>query len=255
MEFGEAIRPRLEDSLRNSRVPKYLQLVETIEALVHEGVFSSGLQLPAEVAIAAQIPLSLGTVQKAMSVLHKHGIVSREQGRGTFIKGIPAELQDLWHFRFVADDGQSILPVYQRILDVGTVGRNGEWATFLGSYDSFVRITRDINVGNEFSAYSEFYVPEALCEGLLSIPIEEMQNSHLRDILRDRFGISTARVVEQVGSRDLPPHVLKYLELPIRSCGLICQVLAFGYREEPVSFHIIYVPPGMRFLEMRERKP
>jgi len=255
MDIQSEMRRRLEARLGRAGVPKYVHLVEVIEELVRDGVLKTGHQLPAESQLARQVPLSLGTVQKGMSVLQSHGIVSREHGRGTFVRGLAPELRDLWHFRFLADDGRSILPVFPEVLGVQITDAQGPWAEFLPREAQYVRIDRRVVVNGEFSVFSQYYVSHQTCSGMLDMPMAKLQRMHLRDILRDRFGLTTARVVEQVGCETFPATVTQVLGLKPRSLGLLCHVLAFDYRDEPISFHRFYVPPGTRRLEMRERQP
>lgn len=244
---------RLESRLRRSDIPKYVHLVEVIEEMVREGVLLPGYQLPAESQLCQQVPLSLGTVQKSMSVLQAHGIVSREHGRGTFVRGVSPELRDLWHFRFLADDGKTVLPVFPEVIAVDTVGADGPWAEFLERETGYIRILRNVVVNNEFSVRSEFFVSLARCAGFLSMPLAKLSRTHMRDVLRERFGLTTARVVEQVSCELLPAAVIQQLDLRPRSMGLVCHILAYDFRDMPVSFHRIFVPPDTRRLEMRER--
>jgi GntR family transcriptional regulator len=236
-------------------MPKYLVLVEVLEDMVQQGEIGEGTQLPAESAIANSTPLSLGTIQKAMSVLEQHGIVSREHGRGTFVRGVSAQLHDLWHFRFLADDGKTILPVYPTVNEVSEIREDGPWNAHFDEAGPFVRITRSINVGNEFMVASEFFIPSRIGHSLVGTAVTELRGRHLRDLLRDRFGLVTARVADHVACRPLPAHVAGLIGQPKRAMALVCHLSAFDFRGAPVSFQIIYVPANARWMEIREIMP
>jgi DNA-binding GntR family transcriptional regulator len=259
MNIEAALHDRLTRRMQRAGVPKYLHLVEAIEELVREGVLKEGHQLPAESLMAQQVPLSLGTIQKAMAVLQTHGFVSREHGRGTFVRAMPKELRDLWHFRFLAADGVSILPVYPEVLSAEAIEEDASapspWAQFLGPEERYVKITRAVNVAGEFTVASEFFMSHRRCMALLDMPSGKLKTAHLRDVLRERFGLVTARVVEQVSCEPFRGEICRVTGLKNGSLGLVCRILAFDFRDHPVSFHLIYVPPKTRRLEMRERMP
>lgn len=254
MELEAELARRLEARLQRTGVPKYVHLVEIIEEMVTEGALVEGDQLPAETQLSKAMPLSLGTIQKSMSILQSHGIVSREHGRGTFVRSTLPALRGLWHFRFLADDGETILPVYPKVVAVDVVTERGPWSDFLPADEKYVRVERVLNVNEEFNALSTLYVSYKACHGLLTYPVEKL-NLYLREVLRDDFGLTTARVVEQVAASKLVERVTGILGLPAGTDGLICHILAYDYRDNPVTFQLIYVPPNTRMLEVRERQP
>lgn len=70
---------------RNSYKPLYLQLAQQITACINKGELKSGDRIPSELDLAKELNISRMTVRLAMDELLGHGIVYREQGRGTYI--------------------------------------------------------------------------------------------------------------------------------------------------------------------------
>ena len=70
---------------RNSYKPLYLQLAQQITACINKGELKSGDRIPSELDLAKELNISRMTVRLAMDELLDHGIVYREQGRGTYI--------------------------------------------------------------------------------------------------------------------------------------------------------------------------
>ena len=68
-----------------SRVPIYTQVMEQIEELVVGGVLETGDQLPTVRALAQELRVNFNTVARAYRLLDDAGIISTQQGRGTFI--------------------------------------------------------------------------------------------------------------------------------------------------------------------------
>jgi GntR family transcriptional regulator len=254
MSFESELRRRFEERSRRAGAPKYIQLTEVIEEMVNDGSLSDGDQLPAESYLSTIVSLSLGTVQKSMSILRAHGIVLREHGRGTFVARDSAALRDIWHFRFLNEDRTSILPVFPTLVSVEVAQDDGPWHDFLANGKKYVKILRALNVNNSFMAASTIYVEYDKFHPLLSYP-EEKLNLHLRDVMREDFGLATARIMGQVGCHPLSDDICKLMNLENHSLGLVCELLGYDFRGAPVSFQIIYAPPHAPMLEVRERTP
>jgi DNA-binding GntR family transcriptional regulator len=253
-ELTSVLRQRLDRSMRASRLPKYLQVIRVLEEMVADGTLLPGQQLPSETAFAAATRVSLGTVQKALTQLNRDGLVSREPGRGTFVRRASAELRGLWHFRFIGGDGR-VLPVFPRVTAIEAVQSAGPWSRFLDGRDGCICVTRSVDVDGQFRVLSKFYVRSATCGPLLDATPEQLEGVHLRDYVREHFGVETARVIEEVGCEVLPGAVAAEIDALDGSLGLVCRIRAYGYKDEPAYFHLLYVPPGAAPLEMRERKP
>ena len=68
-----------------SGVPIYIQLIEQVKTAVAGGVLSPGDQLPSVRELAVRLVVNPNTVARAYSELEREGLLSVEQGRGTFI--------------------------------------------------------------------------------------------------------------------------------------------------------------------------
>ena len=68
-----------------SGVPIYMQLVERIKMMVASGQLQPGEQLPTMRQLAADLRINYNTVGRAYTILDQEGVISTQQGRGTFI--------------------------------------------------------------------------------------------------------------------------------------------------------------------------
>ncbi len=68
-----------------SGVPIYMQLVERIKMMVASGQLQPGQQLPTMRQLAADLRINYNTVGRAYTILDQEGVISTQQGRGTFI--------------------------------------------------------------------------------------------------------------------------------------------------------------------------
>ncbi len=62
-------------------------VAQELERRIVDGVYISGDRLPTEPKLCSQFGVSRTTVRGAVSALQARGLVSREQGRGTFVLG------------------------------------------------------------------------------------------------------------------------------------------------------------------------
>ena len=231
--------------------PKYAQITHHISHMIEAGEWKPGDRLPSEAEMAKVLPVSLGTIQKALGRLAEQGAIVREHYRGTFVNG-PRSLLGPWHLRFMDDDGKTLLPVHQEVIGVEKVSGEEPWASFLGHSKFYVCINRLIDINGEFTALSRFFVSGDKFGSLLEMPVKALDGMYIRAILRSRFGTPTLRLVEEVTCESLPDDICQVLQLPRDSVGMNFYIMSYGYREEPVSYHLVYVPPNSRRLELRE---
>lgn len=68
-----------------SGVPIYVQIMDQIKHLVAAGSLNPGDQLPTVRQLAADLRINFNTVARAYRLLDHEGLISTQQGRGTFI--------------------------------------------------------------------------------------------------------------------------------------------------------------------------
>jgi GntR family transcriptional regulator len=71
------------------REPIYSQIAEQVKARVAAGALKPGDQLPTVRQLAADLRVNFNTVARAYRILHEEGVISTQQGRGTFILDQP----------------------------------------------------------------------------------------------------------------------------------------------------------------------
>jgi GntR family transcriptional regulator len=90
---------------RSAYEPAYAQLVNILRHSMAAGILRPGDQLPSEAQLCERYGVSPMTVRRAINMLVDQGIVTAEQGRGTFVRPIAMgeasfglqELQDLFN--------------------------------------------------------------------------------------------------------------------------------------------------------------
>ena len=72
-----------------SDIPIYIQIVEQVRQQLNNGVLQPGDQLPTVRTMASELRINFNTVSRAYRLLDEAGIISTQQGRGTYILEIP----------------------------------------------------------------------------------------------------------------------------------------------------------------------
>ncbi len=98
-----------------SGLPIYHQVVERIKERIASGQLNPGDQLPTVRALAQELRVNFNTIARAYRILDEGGIISTQQGRGTYILNNPPPevsdeirrkaLQELAQ-RYLADGGR-----------------------------------------------------------------------------------------------------------------------------------------------------
>lgn len=236
---------------RASRKAKHRLIAEQLLSDIETGRWRPGEQLPSEEQLAGETATSLGTVQRALRNLVEMGVVERHHGRGTFVSGARAPERHLRHFRFMAEGGTQILPVYFNIVGIEITRDTGPWKDFLQDpTDTFVRIHRLVSVNKEFEVFSEVYLQEHRFAELAAMKKPALDGVSIRDMLAERFNAPTLNIRQTIVCETLPPRVTRLINQPTGQCGMVWTICGLSYRDTPISWQRVFVPPSDRVLEL-----
>ena len=74
----------------DSPVPRYAQLADVLRGRIARGVLKRGDQLPTLEALMQEFDVARVTVRQAIELLSREGLLSAQQGRGTFVIAAPS---------------------------------------------------------------------------------------------------------------------------------------------------------------------
>ena len=104
-----------------SGIPIYVQVVEHIRQMVLRGDLEPGDQLPTVRSLALDLRVNFNTIARAYRLLDEAGIISTQQGRGTYILSLPPpEVTDELRRKSL----RSL--VHQHLLDASRLGASPE---------------------------------------------------------------------------------------------------------------------------------
>ena len=88
----------------------YMQIKEHLVAKITKGEWQPGNIIPSEINLAREFGVSQGTVRSAITELVENNVLTRRQGRGTFVSNHDSH-RALFHFFHIADNkGHKVLP-------------------------------------------------------------------------------------------------------------------------------------------------
>lgn len=73
-----------------SGLPIYHQIVERVRESIAAGRLKPGDQLPTVRALATELRVNFNTIARAYRILDESGVISTQQGRGTYILELPS---------------------------------------------------------------------------------------------------------------------------------------------------------------------
>jgi GntR family transcriptional regulator len=205
--------------------PLWHQAGEALRALIADGTWPDGTQIPNEAKLSEMLGISRITVRHALRNLEEVGLLRREHGRGTFVRSstVIAGVRGLTSFtQEMAERG---LVVGSRVLELAEIPAAAEVADALEiPVGTPVCMIRRLRAGNNLPmGIQTAYLPASRVPGLAawSEPLPS-----LYELLRNRFGIipEVAREIYRVGT--VSAADAEFLDVPAGSPAFIVQRIA-----------------------------
>jgi GntR family transcriptional regulator len=88
----------------------YMQIKDLITARLGKGEWLPGSIIPSEMNLAQELGVSQGTVRKAITELVENNVLTRKQGRGTFVSYHDPDRALFYFFHVTDNQGHKVLP-------------------------------------------------------------------------------------------------------------------------------------------------
>jgi DNA-binding GntR family transcriptional regulator len=126
---------------RNSYEPAYAQLVRILTGQIKAGVFRPGDRLPSEAQLCERYGISPMTVRRVINILVDQGVVTAEQGRGTFVNPLKLGTAsfDLDRLQQLFREGQSRVKLLEARITSATERPARKLAIKVGDRTVFIR--------------------------------------------------------------------------------------------------------------------
>ncbi len=181
---------------RFSTRPLYLQVKDMLVQRIVAGAWKPGAAIPNEIELSRELGISVGTVRKALDEMESERLISRRQGRGTFVIDQTSDECAIRFSNIRDPDGIRIAGEVQSCEVVPAVANATEAQMLqLRSGEPVLRLRR-VRVHDEHPLMvEESTVPQARFPGLA-------QDSDIPPsivVLAHRYGVLLARAQEKIG--------------------------------------------------------
>jgi GntR family transcriptional regulator len=216
-----------------SNEPLYVRLKHTLRTLLATEL-KPGDRLPSEGELERMYGVSRTTVRLALGALADEGLISRQQGRGSFVTEPKKPLDAMGNFiEDLASAGR--VPECELIsFDAMRPDERVARALDLSQEDAVYKIRRLWRLDGEPFCYQVSYVPKVILPGLTRAALEagpEFKN------LRGIFDGAAAAVEESVEAMLADKYRAGILGVPVRSALLAMERLVYTQTNRPAEYN------------------
>jgi GntR family transcriptional regulator len=193
--------------------PLYSIIASRAEERIRSGEWKVGVRLPPERELCRELDVSRSTLRQALGELEERGLLTRHQGRGTFVTRprVPTPLSG--YFSIMDALRARGLKVGTRVLSVEVVDASRQLASDLGCMpgDRIVHIERLRLADGEPLVLESSHLRLELFPGL---PGADLEHRSLYDVLREDYGRSVTEALETIEPVILTPRECGLLDVP-----------------------------------------
>lgn len=236
----------------------YRKVREEIANIIDEKDLKPGDKLPSEPRLMDKLNVSRHTVRKALSELERDGIVSRKQGKGTFLS-VPRLKQELPYLMGFTEEMKSRgyepgseLIEYRRIRSKEIPEELSEFDLESAAKMIRLRLANDLPLG-----IHTVYVPEPI-ENEISFPASAQDNKNKS--LYEEFekaGFQIKGGQENLSARAATEFEADYLEIDKGDPLLLVKRRTFSEKDELLEYvEAVYLPNQFEYkVQLTRNKP
>lgn len=216
----------------------YMQIKELLVAKIGSGEWLPGNVIPSEVNLAREFGVSQGTVRKAITELVESNVLTRKQGRGTFVSNHDPH-RALFHFFHITDNkGHRVLPDSHVLSCRRKKATRGEIMKLqLDAGSSVIRIERVRNFAARPTMIETITLPAGPFGDLADDRDCELPNT-LYELYEKRYGITIHSADEQLRAIAASRHDAGILDLEPGTPLLEIERVAMTLDRTPVELRI-----------------
>lgn len=249
----DTLAARIVEEARLTDAPKHVCVLEAFTKCIRSGAFAPGARVPTEIELSRSLPVSLGTLQKALAKLAERGLLVRNRKTGTYVADRRSQAPEVHIYRYRDPaTGEYLLP-FTRVLDVVVDTSDGPWRDAQARRRrKFVRIDRMVWVEGDPPAFNSVYVAYAYASHVLRQPLNELDGSSFHRILTDRFNLPSLGMSHKIRCCTLGNAACDHLGLARGTIGSQWDVTTYSFDDEAILFQRFELPPGHREIEIAE---
>lgn len=231
------------------RLKKYETIIAALQARIADGTYPPGSMLPSETQVMAEFDVARPTAARVFELLRLQGWIEAHQGRGRFVRGVPAPA------RAIPDRAGVLLAdevdAQVRVLDVSRRDAPSRAMAALElEAGTKVIVRRWLTTVDELGPIelAIAYIPLAVADGTDVGSIHRLPDGLLRH-LATRKNIGFTHATERISARPATAEESTLLEIGRRECVLTTLLAAHDQTGRPVVAFDVVLPPTRHELE------
>jgi GntR family transcriptional regulator len=215
--------------------PLYQQIKALILRSMQQGDWKPGELIPSEQELAVRFKVSQGTVRKAIDELAAENLVTRRQGKGTFVATHHEEKVQYRFLRLKPDAGVEGA-MTREVLDCRRVRAPAEVARLLEikTGDMVVQIRRLLRFDGQAIVLDDIYLPGGLFKGLTAERLVQYTGP-MYALFETEFGTRMIRAEEKIRAINADATTAALLAVPEGQALLRVERVSFTYGDKPVE--------------------
>jgi GntR family transcriptional regulator len=245
----------MEELIQRDHTQKlYIQLLDIMNSKIQSGEWAVGSQIPTEDELCRNYQVSRSTVRTAVLELVKQGLLTRQQGKGTFVckKVISTGLTMLTSFKeLMLEAGVNFSTrLLARTMIMPTDDLDIKLDISEDKHVIYIKRLRSID--NEPVILKETYIPYHICPPLLDLDVEK---NSVFDLLESSCGIKITRAKSYIEVTHVNKEEGELLGLPEGSAALLFTQHLFSNDTLVKYTRTVKRSDRFRFFIEVERKP
>lgn len=216
--------------------PLYAQVRDLLIGRISSGAWRPGALIPNEFAIARELGVSQGTIRKALDSLAADRLLTRRQGRGTYVaEHTPADVLFRF-FNFFDASGQRIQPnsVYVRLTE-GRATSAERKRLALEDGQKAIRISRTRTKDGKPFILETIVLPSRIFPGLAeAAPVPNT----LYDHFQSAYGMTVARGTEKLTAVAAGRAEARALGIGEGAPLLKLDRIMYGLQQQPLEWRV-----------------
>ncbi len=216
--------------------PLYKEVKRLLTASIAEGEWQAGATLPSETRLAQRFSVSIGTVRKAIDELVAERIVTRHQGRGTFVASHGAN-RLMFHFFHVVPRGERTreYPETRTLAFRRARAEPAEAAMLrITASEPVFRVRNLLSLAGKPVILDDLVLPQTLYPDLSEKILAQRDNT-IYHLYQTRYGVNVLRTSERLSATLADAGTAKLLELKKGAPLLEINRVALSYHNAPVE--------------------
>lgn len=218
--------------------PLYQQIKGLILHSLQHGEWKPGEAIPSEIELAARFRVSQGTVRKAIDELAAENLVTRRQGKGTFVSTHTEHQVQYRFLKLLPDEGDASVegPAQRTILECRRARASVEVARILAlrAGDPVIQIKRILSFTGVPTILEDIWLPGQAFKGLTAEQMAHYQGPTYAMFEID-FGVRMVRAEEKIRAVLPDETQAQWLNVTCSTPLLSVERLAYTYNDAPME--------------------